>query len=310
MASLPGNIEIDISGLGLTWVAVVIHSPYVNFNYDPGSYAEQTPMFPSVYTLEKRVSGSLSTLTSSSSNGLQARVFLADVSTATNLKFTSTTDLAGGTTPSQLNIDIWDVSGCISADHTQLTCGVLTLGDSITASGLMLGKAPGSDVRPSLGDRVYSLTGYRTLQVNAGSGGWRSSTALTYISDYLAAFPFKYVTLNFGTNDAIFLVNPSVGAGNYYANMSALIQAVENAGRVAIVPKIPWCGAADVTPYNTQIDNLYTAYPNVIRGADNYSYFNAHQDEIYSGDLTHPTGTGYVSYNTLFRDVCVANEIY
>ena len=125
-----------------------------------------------------------------------------------------------------------------------------------------------------------------------------SDGGATNINNWLATSPAKFVTLNFGTNDA----NNTVSATVFYNNMKTMIDAVIAAGRIPVIPTIPWGRTTNlqnnVPPMNAKIAQLYMEYPQIIHGPDLYSYFNANQTLI-SGDNIHPTDpAGYTAYRT------------
>jgi hypothetical protein len=151
--------------------------------------------------------------------------------------------------------------------------------------------------------------GYWPSQINGGQFGWSSTTPLsvdpitgqTFVSEFLANFPAHFVALDFGTNDAYESVSP----GEYYWGMSHLVQAVLAAHRVPVVPTIPWnCSAtaANVPALNGEIEHLYKAYPEIVRGPDLYGYFQAHPS-LLAADCTHPTyPTGEDAYRQQWID--------
>lgn len=177
-------------------------------------------------------------------------------------------------------------------------------GDSITQRGFMDDEANGfGQIIPK---QIHgSFPGFYPLWEVAGEGGWTSQDIQPYFSTWLADFPGRYVCLNFGTNDA------NLGGSyvsNYSANMQTMITAALNAGKVVVIPTIPWLNTsgqaqANVNTLNSQIATLISSNPGCIAGPDLYSFFSTHQSDI-SSDGLHPTdpalsqGNGYVDYKT------------
>ena len=89
-----------------------------------------------------------------------------------------------------------------------------------------------------------------------------------------------------------------------------MVQAVLNVGKVPIVPTIPWARSANVQNcgpgFNAQIQALYTAYPQIVKGPDLWSYFKANQSLI-GGDGLHPSAAGYGAYRQQWANAMLAN---
>ena len=151
---------------------------------------------------------------------------------------------------------------------------------------------------------------YFPSQINGGIGGWDSESPLQtdprtgqmYIDEFLASFPGRYVSLDYGTNDAN-EGGPLIG--QYMSNMSTLINKVIAAGKIPVLRKsIPWgCTAgikANGPTINADLQQLLAQYPQAIAGPDEWSYFQAHQSLI-SGDCIHPTiGNGNAAYRQVY----------
>lgn len=120
--------------------------------------------------------------------------------------------------------------------------------------------------------------------VPAGIGGTNTTTALAAIQQTMADFPGRFVTLNYGTND-----HP-----NEY-HMEELVQAVIAAGKVPVVPHMPWSDTSTIQEsapkINAAIDALYLKYPAILKGPDFWSILVGRTDVIPSGDI-HPGGSG------------------
>lgn len=221
-----------------------------------------------------------------------------------------------------IRINVTGVTGSISNNNVALNMDIhdahlgvqdswLMLGDSITQRGfdhddIALG--------PILAAQINTLkSSYFPCIEDGGLGGFTAADGAAHIATWLSVFPGKYVGLNFGTNDAN-------GGGslltNFQANMTTMINAVIAAGKIPVIPTIPWGNTtnllANVSTLNTVIQGLYTTFPQIVKGPDLYAYFNAHQSEIGS-DGIHPTdpflstGNGYVDYRSQWAAALVAN---
>jgi hypothetical protein len=187
-------------------------------------------------------------------------------------------------TDAAFNLDLHDAGG--SAADTWLFSG-----DSITQDDMSHRPDPG------FAELVSAAAPSRfPAQQDGGIAGWASAdplrtdstTGRQYLAEYLAAFPGRYVSLAFGTNDAL----QAVAAETYRANVARLVEAVEKAGKVPIVPLIPWgCApglAANGPGINAAIRHLWASDPRIVPGPDLWSYFQAHR-ELIGKDCIHPT---------------------
>jgi lysophospholipase L1-like esterase len=210
--------------------------------------------------------------------------------------FQQLVDLAGGnwvrmsvtkgtSTPAAFAIDV-DIFSAPNGDSD----GWLFMGDSIT--NLSTGYAS-SDL-PSL---VQAIKPDRfPPMINAAIGGTNTGTAINIIDDTIGDFAGRFVTLNYGTND-----HPDAFA------MEPLVQRVIAAGKVPVVPHMPWSqgGAADGENINTQIDALYAKYPEILHGPDMYAVFKGHTEWIPATDV-HPNAAGQEQWRKAWATVIAA----
>jgi lysophospholipase L1-like esterase len=145
------------------------------------------------------------------------------------------------------------------------------------------------------------------IQESGGIGYLTSADGAKYLPTWLALFPGKYVGLSYGTNDALGCVDPE----EFYNNYVAMVHDVLSAGKIPLVPHIPWGKNANIQkcalPLNVKIDALYQAFPQIIRGPDLWIFFQSHQ-ELISSDTIHPTDAGFGMYreqwaNTMLTEV-------
>lgn len=185
-----------------------------------------------------------------------------------------------------LNMDVHDVSSGVADDW-------IFFGDSITQQAFL----HTSDYGGTFSQVINSFNAsYFPIYESGGIGGFVSADGVSNINTWLGLFPGKFVTLNYGTNDA----NTNVAAATFFNNMKTMVDAIIAAGKIPVIPKIPWgCTAnltANVPTLNAKIDDLYSQYPQIIKGPDLYTFFNANQGDI-SGDCIHPTDpSGYTDY--------------
>jgi len=73
------------------------------------------------------------------------------------------------------------------------------------------------------------------------------------------------------------------------------VKAVLAAGKVPVVPHMPWSALADIQAkapvINKMIDDLYVKYPMIVRGPDFWTILKGRTDLIPANDV-HPTDAG------------------
>jgi lysophospholipase L1-like esterase len=120
--------------------------------------------------------------------------------------------------------------------------------------------------------------------INAAIGGTTTVQGVTAFDTTITGFPGRYVVLAYGTND-----NPTM------FEMETLIQKVIAAGKVPVVPHMPWSALSNIQTtgpmINAQIDALYAKYPQVVRGPDLWAAFTNRTDLIPANDV-HPNSAG------------------
>jgi hypothetical protein len=181
-----------------------------------------------------------------------------------------------GATDATLAIDV----DLFSTPHGATDCWMF-MGDSVTYITMPY---PWNDV-PSL---VHAARPDRwPAVINAAVGGTNTSTAAAVIDATMSGFPGRYVALPYGTND-------NVSQGGTF-EMETLVQHVLAAGKVPVVPHMPWADVPLIQTngpiVNGMIDALYAKYPQILRGPDLWAAFLNRTDLIPSGDV-HPNAAG------------------
>ena len=225
-------------------------------------------------------------------NTLSTRSHLLDLGGANWLRM-RVTGAEGGIS---LDLDLHDASQ--GADDSWIFYG-----DSITAGGM------GNMWGTSFAAHVQALDPARTpLQQNGGIGGISSTEGRAHIDAWLAATAAHFVSIAYGTNDSWGNMNST---NLYYENTRYMIDAVLAAGKVPVLPRIPYASNPDVGSYvgahNAMIDRLYEEYGDrIVHGPDFEAYFKAHPDGL-SDDGVHPNADGYEAMRALWAETMQAN---
>jgi len=300
-AFTPMTIAYDLSGVPASSRGRLIVAWYndpATSSYDHTFVGVGRPVgvandIPATYTIEANAApgGALPsvgwvTLASVSGNSYHSRQHLVSFSGYTWLRMNITE--SDGSPANQsifLNLDVHDATGPIEDDW-------IFFGDSITEGGM---------AHSSLGAGTWAQLiaaanpGYFPAYESGGIGGTLAADGANGISRWLSIFPGRYVGLSYGSNDAGSNVPPST----FYSQYAQMVDAVLGAEKIPVVPKIPWsCNPtlqANVPGLNAQIDALYAAYPQIVRGPDLWAYFQSHPGDL-SSDCLHPTASGYVAY--------------
>jgi chitodextrinase/lysophospholipase L1-like esterase len=232
-------------------------------------------------------------------NTYHSRQHLIDMTGYNWIRINITAGIGSG--KPMLNMDVHDASAGANDSW-------IFYGDSITEDGM-------AHEPPSFaGGTNYSLLinsakpAYFPAYEDAGIGGIGSPEGAANINKWLSTFPGKYVALDFGNTDVL-----SCGSADaYYNNYVTMVQAVLAANKVPVVPTIIWqvdsntqsCGPA----YITKVQQLYAAYPQIIKGPDFWTFFKANPSYI-SGDKIHPNETGYAAYRQQWANTML-NNVY
>lgn len=163
-------------------------------------------------------------------------------------------------------------------------------GDSITAGGMVMQNGNSFAQLINAANSAF----YPAAECG-GTGAILSTHGANMIETWLKFFPGKYVGLAFGTNDAW---GNQTGDDKYYANLEKMVKEIIAAKKVPIVSKIPYSSLNDIAnnlpAYNKKIDDLYIAYPDIIKGPDLETLFKNNLNYL-SSDKVHPNENGYLA---------------
>lgn len=203
-----------------------------------------------------------------------------------------------------LNMDIYDASKGMDDNW-------IFIGDSITQMSMhhqafecKLGKGTFSELINAKYPKHFPL------QENGGTGYMQSSDGAKHITEWLPMFRGKYVALSYGTNDAWNGMRPE----EFYNNYKIMVEAVLAAGKVPLIPAIPWSSKiyeiqVNGAELNKQIEKIYFAYPKVIRGPDFWKLYKE-QPGLLSQDGVHPSlPEGLFAYRKAWADLAL-DKIY
>ncbi len=272
--------------------------------YDPALASESLVRIPKNYTIQ---TNNAATGTSAPTTGWVTKVTISNNKyhsrehvfdmTGANWVRINVTAIAGGSN-ADINMDIYDAATGVTdawiiygSSTPAMSMGHNTLGSITLTFSQMINQA-----KPN----------YFPIQENGSISGLDTNDGVQYINTWLPLFPGKYVGIALGANDADECMNPTT----FYNNYVTMVQAVINAGKVPVVPIFNWsklstvqsCGPALVD----KINQLYVAYPQVVKGPDFWRYFQSHP-ELISSDNQHPTNEGAGQYRKLWAEAALTN---
>lgn len=298
----PDYLAYDLSDVPEEQRRTVMAVWYNTSSYDSIGQYQSRNMEPFSYTIEvnKAPGGEYpadgwETVVSVDDNTLSSRQHIVEMSGYNWIRMNVESSDGGTGSNVSVNFDIHDISDGVSDSW-------LFLGDSITAGGMNNCYGTGFATYVNQLDSRYF-----PIQENGGIGGIRSIDGKENIDRWLSVYPGKYVSIAYGTNDA--WGNDGSGAEAYYENTKYMIDAVLAAGKMPVLPKIPYSTNADVNAhlgdFNSVVDRLYEEYGSkLIQGPDFETYFLENPDGL-SSDGVHPSSEGYDAMRQLW-----AKEMY
>jgi acyl-CoA thioesterase-1 len=247
-------------------------------------------------------------------NSVRTRAHSIDFTGQTWVKMTITAAPTSVTTPSNATvpvdapngvqiseIDVHDISSsgtCIPDDTW------FFMGDSITAFAY-----DRADIhQPSFAAGIHTASStFFPAMINGGIGGELSQDGLARMPQTLTLNPdYRFVVLAFGTNDA---ANNQTPAATFQSNMQSMITMVKAAGRIPVIPHVPFSGDGmhgGLPQYNAVIDTL-VQQNGLMAGPDLYAYFMQNQQLFVcppcggrTTDNLHPDDTGLADMNALW----------
>jgi lysophospholipase L1-like esterase len=236
-------------------------------------------------------------------NQVRTRAHALDFSGMTWVKMTITAAPARESTNGvQLGeIDIHDISATGSGLPEDTW---FFMGDSITAFAYDRATAH----QPSFAKAINTASSvFYPAMINGGIGSELSRDGLARLARALELNPdYRFFTLGYGTNDA---AGAQVPTATFRTNMQSMIDMVKGAGRIPIIPHIPYSGDGGhpmIPAYNAVIDELVQANQ-LPSGPDLYAHFMQHTEEFTcppcgnrTTDNLHPNDIGLAAMNTLW----------
>lgn len=297
-AAAPDYLAYDLSGVPASERKQVIAVWYNTSSYDDIGMYKNRNMEPSDYTVEVNSAeggtypeDGWEVVETVSGNTLSSRQHLVNMEGYNwiRLNIAKADDQEGK--QASINFDIHNVSDGVYDSW-------LFLGDSITAGGMNNCYGTGFATYVNQIDSRYF-----PIQENGGIGGIRSTEGKENIDRWLSTSPARYVSLAYGTNDC--WGNPGA-LNDYRSNTKYMIDAILAAGKIPVLPKIPYSTNEDVQvnlpAFNGVIDELYEEYGDkIIQGPDFYEYFKEHSDMLSDG--VHPTSEGYDAMRSMWAEV-------
>ncbi|HEX3048045.1 MAG TPA: SGNH/GDSL hydrolase family protein, partial [Bacillota bacterium] len=271
--TIPGWIAYDLSSVPAAQrgqVIVVWYCPDTG-DYDHTIKSSYYSGIPGTYTIEGNpaaggagaapTSGWV-TLASVTGNIYHSRQSVLNLTGYNWLRLNISALHTQGGSSTSINFDVHNASQGVQDDW-------IFYGDSITAGGIAV---YGTN---SFGQMVNNgKPGYWPVAENGGIGGIFSWNGAQKINEWLSVFPGKYVGIAYGTNDSW---GNQTGASAYYTYTETIVKAVLAAGKVPVVSMIPFSTNNDIAQYapsyNAQIDALYSAYPQIVKGPDFWTFF-------------------------------------
>jgi acyl-CoA thioesterase I len=206
----------------------------------------------------------------------------------------------GGVVIGQIDVHDLSATGSCLPDDTWFF-----MGDSITAFAYDRALLH----QPSFAAGINGAQpAYFPAMINGGIGSEKSGDGLLRLQNALDWNPdFRFFLLGYGTNDS---AGGQIDSYTFGVNMQTMIDMIRAAGRVPIIPHIPYAGDGThggIPQYNTVIDAL-TAKNGLLAGPDFYSYFMTNSPADFtcgcSGGRTtdnlHPNETGLQAMNALW----------
>lgn len=297
----------------LSRVVVAWNSDWMSGDYDtsynkddynvPGTFAIQVNPAPGGTSAP--TTGWVTAVPTITRNVYHSRQFLIDMKGDNWVRLVVTASYGSpGNTDVAVNMEVHDASQ--SRVGEPLSDDWIFYGDSITAGGMDHGVGGGTGSFSQLVNEADPA--YYPVQEGGGIGYLTSSSGAANINKWLSLFPGAYVGLSYGTNDILGGCS-AAGLKGLYDNYVTMVTAVLKQGRIPVVPTIPWGADSQIQACgpraNAEIEKLYGAYPQMVRGPDLWMYFKDNPSLIRS-DGIHPTQAGYAAYSHRWAEAMLA----
>jgi lysophospholipase L1-like esterase len=176
------------------------------------------------------------------------------------------------------------------------------------------GRNANGGFEPVLNDLLTAERGYPHTVVNEGVSGTTAADGLASLPSVLARHPAgKFYLILYGANDVVVGVPSGMGldpddsgyAGSFKDSMHRIVSAVQGAGKVPFLAKVPFTLYPDlndgIRDFNAVVDELAAINDIAVVPPDLYAHFEDHQDELSPlPDGRHPNGMGYRSIADLW----------
>ncbi len=307
---LPAWLAYDLSAVPPAHRGHVLVSWYndpLTSPFEPAYISQLAYNIPGTYTIQASADPSSSapppeqdwvTLATVTGNTYHSRELAVDMAGYNWIRLNVTaSDGSPENVDAAFNMDVQDASAGVQDSW-------IFIGDSITMDGMNHASVAGTGNFAQLISAAKSA--YFPAFEDGGIAGLLSADGAANIQRWLQTFPGRYVGLAYGTNDA----NACVSPDTFYANYVSMVQKVLEVGKIPVVPTIPASQTPNVQAcgpgLNAKIAQLYSAFPQIVRGPDLWAYFSANPGLISSDDL-HPSNAGYAGMRQQWAAAMLAN---
>jgi hypothetical protein len=310
--SVPAWIAYDLSAIPpgqRRQVDVVWFNSVNSYEYDLTSNIVPVGL-PRDYTIEINDTRSSTppvdgwvTVVSVTSNVFKSRQHVIDLNRCNWVRM-NVTAVNGGSAVHLCHLDIHDLG---QSRSRQPEDSWIHFGDSITLGGLNLSEPPPSPADDaSFAMLIHSQLPNRfPAQEDGGMGGIKIGDAVAHIGAWLQNFPGRYVGISYGTNDA-----GHTSPDDFYTFYAQVVQQVLDAGKVPVIPTIPWGKMPAIQQYvpalNQKIQQLYVQFPEIVPGPDLWSLFQQNPSLIRDNDV-HPNFEGFTRMRQWWAQAMIWN---
>lgn len=249
------------------------------------------------------------TLASVTANTYSSRQHLVDMTGYRWVRMHATaSDGSKGNNDVAVNLDVHDAGA--GAQDSWIFYGDLVAQDAMSHDTRLAsdGARVGTFAQLVNARRPLNFPAYQ----DGGHDALSSAEGALHMANWLPLFPGRYVVLAYGTSDALGgpAGDPTLAA-RFHDNMVTMVKAVLAAGKVPILPSVPWGRhaslQANVPMLNLQLARIRAAYPKALAGPDLYSYFRANPTLIGGDGVVPSWDAGNAGYRRQWADWAVAS---